>query len=544
MGASAASTRSTQCYVNRATEFGYSVLAFVPPPSPTQANDAAAAPSPRSSGDAPARKPTPEFKWLHVANTGTYKGHHQGEFTLTDDTFLELIANFRADPKFGDPAHTVGKVTLDDGSTYDGVACRVVQYDYEHASEMAPWEGSIPSGGAPAIGWALDLELRKGSDGRGQLWALSKLGEQIRGQIDRDEYNSVSIAWNPAGVHWISGEPIGAVLTSIAFTNHPFIRDLLPLAAANRAAGLGSAGSVQIRAQHVEAHAGGPPSPNEGHPMTALSADLRTTLCRLYNLTPDASDGSVIRAAENAATASSELAALLKGLGHGEAASALAALPDLMGARSKLVDMLAQFDALMRADAVADNAIEQQDVGAAFSARRFTDPSLLASLAAHRASALQTEVGKLPAADQKDPGKVRAARAQGRAVFLTHYGVPTNPAQQHLTQTFVAGPGVHGNSVQFAPPAAPAPVQLHAPYPVQQHYGQPMPGQPLQLSQHLPAPAAAVVDLSIYEGNLTQRVMQHLSANDPAFSKLDIGERVHRASSWRKANAHLLGLAA
>lgn len=277
--------------------------------------------------------------------------------------------------------------------------------------------------------------------------------------------------------------------------------------------------------------------------MTALSADLRTTLCRLYSLTPEASDGGVIRAAENAATSANDLAGLLKALGVADAASAMAAVPDLMGARAKLVDAVAQIDALMRADAVADGDVEKQDVAAAFSARRFTDPSLLASLAAHRASALQTEIGKLSAVDQKDAGKVRLARGAGRVVFLTHYGVPTNPAQQHLTQSFVAGPGANGNSVQYLPPAPVAPVQFSG-YPgqgfPQPTPGQAFPGQPLQLSQHLPVPAPAV-DLSVYDGNLTQRIMQHLSATDPSFSKLDIGVRVRRASDWRKANAHLFG---
>jgi hypothetical protein len=548
MGAPAASSASSvQCYVNRATEFGHSVLAFAAPSLPPANDTTPPAPVPGAAALAPpARKPTPEFKWIHVANTGTYKGHHQGEFTLSAETFADLVRNLRADPKYGDPKFSVGPITLDDGSKVDG-ACKIVQYDYEHASEMAPWEGSIPTSGAPAIGWVLDLDVRPGDDGRPQLWALSKLGEPIRRQIDADEYGSVSIAWNPAGVHWITGEPIGAVLTSVAFTNHPFIRDLMPLAAANRAAGLGPAGSVQTRAQPVEAHAGGPSQPLQGAPMTALSADLRTNLCRLYNLTPEASDGGIIRAAENAASSGNDLAGLLKALGVADPASALAAIPDLMGARAKLSDMLTQIDALMRADAVADAEVETQDVGAAFSSRRYTDPQLVHSLAAHRASVIQTEIGKLPEPDRKDAGKVRAARSAGRIVFLTHYGVPTNPAQQHLTQTFVAGPGPGGVSAQYHAPL-PAPQahplsRLQTSQPLPGYQPQPYQPQPLQLSQHQPAPQGAV-DLSAYEGNLTQRIMQHLSSVDPAFQKLDIGARVRRASEWRKANQHLINVAA
>lgn len=534
MGAAAA---SAQCHVNRATEFGYTVLAFAAAAaaSPPPANDT----DPATPAPSPARAPTPEFKWIHVANTGTYKGHHQGEFTLDEQSFAQMLANFRGDPKYGDPAFAagVGPVTLD-GKAYDGPnTSRIIQFDYEHASEMAPNEGTIPSGGAPAIGWALELDVRQGADGRAQLWCLAKLGENIRRQIDADEYNSVSIAWNPGGVHWITGQPIGAVLTSIAFTNHPFIRDLLPLAAANRAAGLGSASGVQIRAQHVEAHAGGTLS-NQGNPhMTALSADLRSTLCRLFNLIPEASDGAVIRAAENAATGAADLAALLKGLGHEAAAGALAALPDLMGARSKLTELLAQFDSLMRADANADVDVEQQDVSAAFSARRFGDPALVHSLAAHRGSLIQNAISALSEADRRDVGKVRAARANGRTAFLSHYGVVTNPQHVHLTRTFVAGPGPGGVSSQFLPPATPAPNAA----PV-------VPGgapqsQPLQLSQQPFTPPAAV-DLSAYEGNMTQRIIQHLSSQDANFKTLDIGTQINRASAWRRANAHLLQPAA
>jgi hypothetical protein len=539
MVAPATPARPVQCYVNRATEFGHTVLAFAAPQLPPS-NDVEVTPAPAPDAGA-ARKPTPAFKWLHVANPGTYKGHHQGEFTLTGDTFAEMVRNFRADPKYGDPKFSVGAVELDGKPYAGGNTSRIVQFDYEHASEMPPFEGAIPTSGAPAIGWVIELEVRPGDEGQPTLWALGKLGDGIRRQIDADEYNSVSIAWNPAGVHYITGQPIGAVLTSIAFTNHPFIRDLLPLAAANRAAGLGPAGSVQIRAQSSEAHAGAPS--NQGIAMTALSADLRSTLCRLYSLNPEASDGAVIRAAENAAVAGNDLAGLLKALGMTAAADAIGALPDLMGARGKLTELLAQFDALMRADATADTEVEQQDVAAAFSSRRFNDPSLVHSLAAHRGSLIDGEIRKLPPAEQKDVGKVRSARAQGRALFLTHYGVPTNPAHMHLTTSFAAGPGPQGPSTQYAPPGA-----VHAPivqasngYRLPAPHGYPQPGQPLQLSQQpLPQPQQ-VVDLSQFTGrNQTEQIMSMLSSADAAFGKLDHGTQVTRASAWRRANQHLI----
>lgn len=510
-------------HANRATFFGDTVRLLFDAPAP--AND--------TVDELPAaeRTPCPEYKWIHAANTGVFKGHHQGEFQITPATFAELIRNFRGDPKYG-----VGEVELSTGPVECG-AQPVVQFDYEHASEMAPWEGSIPTSGAPACGWVLELETRPDPDGDGaQLWVLGKLGQQIRGQIDRDEYGSVSIAWNPKGIHWVTGEPIGAVLTSVAFTNHPFIRDLEPLAAANRAAGHNSRSELQPRAQSTEAHGDGHPPPI-GDPMTApLTAELRTRLCAIYRLNPAADDGSVIRAAENASSAGNDLAGLLKALGVGDPAAALATVPDLMAARSKLQDLLTQFDALLRGDAAADAEVAEQDVAAAMSSRRYTDPSVVPALAAHRLSAIQTEISKLPADKQRDVGETRLARSRGRLAFLQHYGVNLNPAQQHLSQTFVAGPGVAGNSVQYAPPL-PAPMSLATfggpvQYPAPPQYGVPRPGQPLQLSQQLPAPT---VDLSQYSGrNVTEQIIAYLSSVDVGFSKLPHGQQIQRASQWRK----------
>jgi hypothetical protein len=551
--AAAVAPTAVHFYINRGTLFGDTVrLAFdalppLPAPPPTPAGPSpvpADAPNPAAPAE---RKPTPEYKWLHVANEGTYKGHHQGEFTLTAETFATMVRNFRAHPKF-----ERGRLTLDGKETECGTG-KVVQFDYEHASEMAPWEGSIPTSGAPAMGWALDLEPRKGASGGAQLWALAKLGAQIRGQIDREEYESTSIAWNPDGVDPISGAPIGAVLTSIAFTNHPFIRDLTPLAAANRAAGHTAKVSVEPSAQPTEAHAGGDGSTPRGasSPMTALSADLRTSLCRLYHLTPEASDGAVIRAAENAASAGTDLAGLLKALGVADPTAALAAVPDLLAVRNKLAEKLAELDALMRADTVADSEVQVEDVAAAFSARRFTDPSLLASLQAHRSLVLDAEIAKLPEPKRKDPGEVRAARARGRVAFLTHYGVNLNPAQQHLTQTFVAGPGQGGISQQFLPPAAAPmpmrlplsawqqPMQMQHPQQPQQFMSQPMPMQLTQQTQQPP------FELASFDGrNQTEQIISYLTSIDAGFGKLEHGQKVQRASQWRRQNPHLCGAAA
>lgn len=474
----------------------------------------------------------PRVKWINVANEGEYLGHHQGGFELTLEVMGQLVSNLRAHPKY-----LVGDVTLPDGSVVQAGSRDVVQYDYEHASEMAPWEGTIPLSGAPAMGWVWDLEIRKGADGRGQLWALSWLGDQIRGQIQRREYKWVSIAWNPSGVHWQTGQPIGAVLTSIAFTNHPFLQDLADLAAR---AGSGTAGQgpqtrLPFRADQRSGgiRGAGPSNPNQGNTM-----DLRVRLASLFRLVPEANDDSIIRAAENASNNGGTLAAVLAAFGVSDPQALIGAAQELPQVRQKLADALAELDSLGRADASADEAVAQQDVASALSAAGWARggmvaPNLLAATLLHRKGMIDAELEKLPK-DRRNVGEQRLARERGRQAFLAAYGVNLNPATRHLTQTFVAGPGAAGGSSQFFP-ALPAPnpgAQLQ-PLP-----GAPVPqGQPLQLSA-LPGAGGAApeqVDLAAFSGrNPTERVMSYLASQDPGFSKLDRAVQVRRAGEWRR----------
>lgn len=478
--------------------------------------------APANDGGA-ARLPAP-VRWIHVASEGDYRGHSAGQFALTSAVFAEMVRNLRADPKYAPGSIEVEGATINAGTR------GVVQYDYEHASEMPPFEGSIPTSGAPAIGWVLDLDMRKGADGRAQLWALSKLGEQIRGQISREEYTSVSIAWNPKGIHWQTGKPIGAVLTSVAFTNHPFLRDLQLIAATSRA-GQPAAGAVQPGAQSTEAHAGGPIT-TQRDPM-----ELRVRLCTLYRLNPQADDDSVIRAAENAATTGGNLATVLQALGVADASAALAAIPDLVAAKAKLAEAQAELDSLMQADRVSDEAVAEQDVAQAMAARNWRDVQAAAAVKAHRQSIIDGEVGKL-ASNQRGPKDVRAARERGRTSFLATYGVNLNPAQQHLSQTFVAGPGLAGPHTQYMPPT-PAPAMFHAPqgHVVTQQLpnGQVQVLQPLQLSQQPQQQQPGQIDLSAYTGrNTTERIMSYLASVDGKFSELPLHQRINRASAWRK----------
>lgn len=552
-------------HVNRGTRFGVSTLGAVALP----ANDTQADGAPL---------PTPQIKWINVANEGDYAGHHQGEFSLTPEVMQQLIDNLRASPRY-----QVGPVelTAKDGtkSTAQAGTANVVQFDYEHASEMAPWEGSIPTSGAPAIGWVRDLQTRPGAAGKLELWALAWLGDQIRGQIDRQEYAWVSIAWNPEGVHWITGKPVGAVLTSIAFTNHPFMQDLQNIAAAARvfpgarapaSSASGAAGQPRngsVERDSTSPSAGGTrglsspiPSrePRERDPMP--EDVLRTRLCSIWRLQPQADDASIIRAADTAAASGGQLSSVLAALGVTDVDAALQGIPALVAARGQLQDMLSQLDSLMQADSTADQTVAQTDVANALTARGYAqrgmvDALILSAVLAAREAAVQAEIGKLPSTEvvlngvktirPPKAGDVRAARERGRQAFLASYGVNHNPATQHLTQTFVAGPGSAGPHSQYVPLPGfggnPPPTQLSA-----------LPGapplqfpQPMQLPRGGPQHDAQAIDWSALGGrNLTEKVVSYLASKDPSIEKLDAGARIRRASEWKRANPHLLPQAA
>ncbi len=506
--------------MNRATRFGVSTLGAVALEPEAPANDTTGA------------APTPQVKWLNVANEGEYLGHHQGGFQLNAENLQQLVDNLHAHPQYA-----TGPVTLDGKTTQAGVN-DVVQFDYEHASEMPPFEGAIPVTGAPAIGWVRDLQLRKDGQGRLQLWALAWLGDQIRGQIDRREYKWVSIAWNPNGVHWQTAKPIGAVLTSIAFTNHPFLQDLDSLAAASRVAGQRSRSGVQPRASSAEAHATSSTTPSRER----ATMELRVRLCTHYGLQPEANDDSIIRAAENAATTGGKLAALLQALGVQNADAAMAAVPELAAARAQLVDALAQLDSLATADAKVDETqVAPADIGMAASARGWAvrgmlDATLHAALLSHRKALIEAEIQALPADKRKFAGEQRLARDRGRKAFLAAYGVTQDPATQHLSQTYVAGPGAAGNASQFMAPQS-SPVQLTV-LPGGQPFAQQHGPQPLQLGQ---APQQATqgggggINLSAFSGrNTTEKIIAYLATQDSAFAALEWGQKVKRAGDWRR----------
>lgn len=475
-----------RAYENRAAFFGNGhALDASPPPANDNASD--------------------EIRWIHCCNEGLYRGHGQGEFDLTRETFDAFVANLRAEPQFRQGSVEVG------GAAYSGGCAPVVQFDYEHASEMHPAEGEIPTKGAPACGWVLDLEVRTGADGKAQLWALAQLGEQVRGQIARKEYRWVSIAFTLQGVHWISGDPIGPVLTSIAFTNHPFMRDLEPLAAANR--GGSSArppAKVKPPLDSSEAPGASKPLHQTGEPM---SEEFRARVCKALGIRTLQDDAAVAEAVEEAATGAGDLRGLLEALGVQGAEEAMRAIPELRSARERLASVLGELDALISQDTAIDQEMAAQDVGAAMSAQRYTGDGAKRALAAYREQIVREESAKAltaarsearskgqPEPDAPSVSQLRAARAAARKRFLADYGID-DPAKVKLTQPLVAGPG-----------------------------GAQVTSEPLEDRD---GPATRIDLRGVPGVNTTARLIAYFKQKDPAFAKLPIERQLHQCAVTR-----------
>ena len=163
---------------------------------------------------------TPDPVWVQIATEGEYLGYRDGAmpFEFTAQTFAQVVANLRAHPNY---------VRGPDGYGIEGV----VAWDFNHASEHDATAGSLPQLGAPAQGWALDFEVRQGADGKAQLWSLTRWLEPLRTYIREKRYQWASVSLLFDAIDPVSGKNVGAIITSVAATNTPFIEGMNPLAA-------------------------------------------------------------------------------------------------------------------------------------------------------------------------------------------------------------------------------------------------------------------------------------------------------------------------
>lgn len=165
--------------------------------------------------------------WNVVAYEGEWKGHPAGPFAFTRATFEQIVTNFRAEAPYkrraGLPAPDQASAEEVASGVYD-----VVQWDFHHAAEMPAAE--VAMDGAPAQGWVLELKLGE-HEGKSALLSLTRWLPRAKQYIRNGEYKYCSVSVWLDAIDPQSGKNLGAVLTSIAITNRPFLQDLPPLRA-------------------------------------------------------------------------------------------------------------------------------------------------------------------------------------------------------------------------------------------------------------------------------------------------------------------------
>ena len=440
------------------------------------------------------------LKWIHLATVGEYLGHWQGPFKLTHKSLEEIVRNFQSDERYSADEST-------------GLGTKpVVPFDYEHASEQSPTMGDIPSNGTPAPAWAVEMELRSSADGT-QLWALTKLGDKVRAQIEAGEYLFVSMAFTNKGVDQRTGKAIGHLITSIAFTNQPFLTGIEAIAAKARETGA----AVVLRFD-----GGGPPTlatipalaqpgadgvqPSKsteapvGHRAPDIGDQMTTELSSLGKLLAGKltqaglnkgrllqTDDDVGEAVAEAITSNGDLSSLLEGLGVTNAEQALANIAELKSAAAKIDTLSAELKDALSGLEQAQGAEADVEVEQVMAAKQF-DPSAKVALLGHR-KMLTKEHG----------------HEEGSKKFLENYGVTHETVEKskaHLLQLHVAAKD--GKQLQASPRSS-------------------------------DGDGADVIDLASFAGrNTTEKIIAHCSAKDPNFKNQPWGAQVNHAAELRR----------
>ena len=229
-------------------------------------------------------------KWQHVATTGAFKGYAGGElpFAFTLETFNQIVSNFRSHPSFEAGPDGFGK---------NGI----VQWDFHHASEAPP--DAVAQAGAPAQGWVLDLQVKPGPEGAYELWALTEWLPLAKGYIQSKQYKWASVAVSLDTIDPVSGQKIGAMLTSVAITNQPFIEGMNELVA-DRSGGTETLSPERDRARRIAADYYYQASSIEdardcirrklGLPITATPADVAQGLMALIAIVQGGDDAEAM----------------------------------------------------------------------------------------------------------------------------------------------------------------------------------------------------------------------------------------------------------
>ena len=170
-------------------------------------------------------------KWIQVGEQGLFMGHPSQPrgFELTAEVFQQIVRNFRSHP------------------SYQKDAGRVVPFDFKHASEADP--ADIAVNGAPAQAWAHDLDVRVGLDGKAELWALTEYLEPAKSYVRGHKYQWCSMAIWPHSKHPVTGLDVGWTISSIALTNDPFIRGMVPIAAELNGSAVGREAGAVVKSE-------------------------------------------------------------------------------------------------------------------------------------------------------------------------------------------------------------------------------------------------------------------------------------------------------
>jgi hypothetical protein len=151
----------------------------------------------------------PKLVWNQLTKLGMFRGHPSGPFEITQQINAEIERNFHATQN------------------------KKIPIDFEHASEEPATAGTIPTEGAPAQAWIHDLHNR----GTAGLWGLVEFLEPARSYVKQGKYKFFSPAIRFGAKDRVTGQPIGARMTSGAFTNNPFLDGMMPMAASDRGTG-------------------------------------------------------------------------------------------------------------------------------------------------------------------------------------------------------------------------------------------------------------------------------------------------------------------
>jgi hypothetical protein len=421
-------------------------------------------------------EPQENPRWIHVANEGNYDGYPGGGVAITRQTLEQIVKNFKADPRF-----KLGGNSLGEG--------KVVPFDFAHVSEMDPRIGD-PAKNELAPAWAMDVQVRNGDDGRAQLWVWTLLGDDVKGMIEKGEITYVSIAYAPQATHPVTGESIGALMTSVAFTNKPFIRDLTPLAASDFAADLlanmrANPGFVDV----VEAMVRASKAPKTESPTMELSKRLAKLFS--INLATEGAEDAIVAEADASVKLKREIADVLKATGFSDLAELVKKIPELLKAQKDFAKLSTDLDVALKKLSGFEAQADEAEVAAAMSVHKIPEncqPLMLSFLKSNREE------------------------------FAKKYPIP-DAQRAHLLSTFAAGNG----GAQVTTPKI-------------------VDGKPLEIEPRVDGDETKI-DLRSFTGNPAQKVIAHLKKQDPDFGKLPWNEQVSRAGTFRQQNAHRLVLA-